>query len=67
MRTLVPFVIMALLPGLAAAAEQQNKKPPQVAVNPCAQYGAGFVQIQGTNTCVKVNASIRVDVGRSSR
>jgi hypothetical protein len=60
------------LPGMAAANElqkneQAKKKAPQAAANPCAQYGAGFVQVQGTTTCVKVNGYIRTDVGTSGR
>ena len=61
MRKLI--LIAALLPGMAMAAEQPKKVPP-VSVNPCAQYGAGFVQVKGSTTCVKVGGSIRVEVGR---
>jgi hypothetical protein len=61
MRTLILVALMAsLLPDLAAA--EQAKKP--APVNPCAQYGAGFVQVKGTTTCVKVGGSTRVDIGR---
>ena len=64
MRKLI--LLIALVPGMAAAAEQPKnvqpkKKPPQATANPCAQYGAGFVQVQGTTTCVRVNGSIRTD------
>jgi hypothetical protein len=70
MRTLI--LTIALLPGIAmaaeqkksTAAEQQKKKPAQATANPCAQYGAGFVQVQGTNTCVKLSGSVRVEFGR---
>ena len=68
MRKLI--LIFALLPAVAVAAEQQKKAPPEpqkkaavVGANPCAQYGAGFVQLQGTSTCVKLSGSVRVDVG----
>jgi hypothetical protein len=61
MRTLIPVAFMvALLPG-SAAAEQAKKLAP---VNPCAQYGNGFVQVKGTTTCVKIGGSVRVDIGR---
>ena len=66
------ILIIALLPGIASAAERskavvepQKPKAPQVGNNPCAQYGAGFVQVQGTNTCIRATGSIRVDVGNS--
>ena len=63
MRTLI--VIAALLPGMALAAEQPKKPAPvPVATNPCAQYGQGWVQVQGTNTCVKIGGYVRIDVGR---
>jgi hypothetical protein len=58
------ILLAALLPGVAVAAEQP-KKPAPVTPNPCAQYGAGWVQIQGTSTCVKTSGSIRVDIGTS--
>jgi hypothetical protein len=63
MKTLT--LILALLPSMALASEQK-KKPAQVTANPCAQYGAGFVQVPGTTTCVKASGSIRVDVGVQS-
>ena len=66
------LLLIALLPGMAAANElpknaQPKPKAPQATANPCAQYGAGFVQVQGTTTCVKVNGYIRTDVGTSGR
>jgi hypothetical protein len=33
----------------------------------CAAYGAGFVKIDGTNTCVKIGGSISVGAGTSIR
>ena len=62
------ILIAALLPSLAMAAEQQKneqqkKKASPLIANPCAQYGEGFVQLKGTNTCVKVDGSVRIDMG----
>ena len=73
MRKLI--LLIALLPGVASRAwptscrrtQQPKTKAPQVNANPCAQYGAGFVQVQGTTTCVKVNGYVRTDVGTSGR
>ena len=31
--------------------------------NSCATYGAGFVKIEGTNTCVQIGGSISVGAG----
>ena len=64
------FILLALLPGLAAAAvaaEAPKKKAPKAAVNPCAHYGANFVQVPGTSTCVKVSGSIQTDISGSGR
>ena len=60
------ILCIVLLPGTAMAAEKA-KKPAPVAVNPCAQYGAGFVQVQGTTTCVKLSGSVRIDMGTSAK
>jgi hypothetical protein len=46
---------------------QPKPKAPQATANPCAQYGAGFVQVQGSTTCVKMNGYIRTDVTTSGR
>ncbi len=63
MRTLL--LMIALLPAAATAAEQPKKKSAPVTVNPCAQYGAGWVQVQGTTTCVKLSGSVRIETGTS--
>jgi hypothetical protein len=72
MRAILVVVCVALSPTLTSAAEQpaqQTRKPPvtQSPVNPCAAYGAGFVQIAGTSTCVKVGGHISVEVGGRAR
>jgi hypothetical protein len=30
----------------------------------CSQYGAGFMQVAGTNTCVKIGGYVTVEGGR---
>jgi hypothetical protein len=59
------ILLIALLPAAATAAEQPKKNPAPVTANPCAQYGAGWVQVQGTTTCVKLSGSIRIETGTS--
>jgi hypothetical protein len=59
------ILLIALLPAAATAAEQPKKKPAPVTGSPCAQYGAGWVQVQGTTTCVKLSGSIRIETGTS--
>jgi Porin subfamily len=59
------ILLIALLPAAATAAEQPKKKSAPVTANPCAQYGAGWVQVQGTTTCVKLSGSVRIETGTS--
>ncbi|MBT1512576.1 porin [Bradyrhizobium sp. SRL28] len=33
--------------------------------NACAEYGAGFVRIEGTNTCMKIGGAVSVGGGVS--
>ncbi|MBA4037430.1 MAG: hypothetical protein C0480_22830 [Bradyrhizobium sp.] len=33
--------------------------------NSCAEYGAGFVRIEGTNTCMKIGGAISIGAGVS--
>lgn len=63
----VATVSAALANDLPKNAAQPKPKPPQANANPCAQYGAGFVQVQGSQTCVKTNGYIRTDVTTSGR
>ena len=75
------LVVMAVaLPSVATAAEQPrlwtsdktatSGKPLPLkranSVRACAEYGAGFVKIEGTNTCVKIGGAISVGAGVSS-
>jgi hypothetical protein len=40
-------------------------RPAKAAANPCAEYGAGFVRIEGSSTCIKIGGSLSVGIGRS--
>ena len=33
--------------------------------NACAEYGAGFVKIEGTNTCMKIGGAVSIGAGVS--
>ena len=74
------LVMMAVaLASVAAAAEQPRlqksdkaatsgkllpvKRPSSA--NACAEYGAGFVKIEGTNTCMKIVGAVSVGAGVS--
>jgi hypothetical protein len=72
MRKLILLIAVALAPSMAAAYDppkntQPKQKAPQATSNPCAQYGAGFVQVPGTQTCVKTQGYIRTDATTSGR
>jgi hypothetical protein len=76
MRTILVIVPAALLLASPAAAQQSPQlrfdqpadtkalpvKPPK-GDNSCAAYGADFVKLTDTNTCVKVGGSISVGAG----
>ncbi len=68
--------MVAMLPVSLATAEPANApKLPKTApdkllplkgasaANGCAAYGPGFAKVDGSDTCVKIGGSARVDVG----
>ena len=71
-------MIVLALPTVAGAAEplrlQKTDKvkasdkplPLKRSSNACAEYGAGFVKIEGTSTCMKIGGAISVGAGVSS-
>lgn len=42
------------------------KSPSAASATPCPAYGAGFVKVAGTNTCVKIGGWVSVE-GSASR
>ena len=74
MEALVFALMVTVLPTSAIAAGQSGPEPkkpakPITALRPiksntCAQYGAGFIQIEGTTTCVKVGGGVTFESGR---
>jgi hypothetical protein len=68
MRKIMIVAIVGALPTCGAAAELPKKTaspPREVKTNPCAAYGAGFVRVAGSDTCVKVGGTVRVETSRS--
>ena len=77
MRTIFPFIVLALFSASSASAQQFRDgkpdkpakslplRPAKAAENPCAEYGPGFVRIEGSSTCIKIGGSIGVGVGAS--
>jgi Porin subfamily len=80
MRKSLLVMITVVSPSVAAAAEQPriqkldkaatSGKPLPLkrsnSANTCAEYGAGFVKIEGTNTCMKIGGAVGVGAGVSS-
>ena len=79
MRKSLPVIVALLLPVSSALAEQPGLQKSDRTIpsgktlplkgassaNSCAAYGAGFVKLEGSDTCVKVGGVISVGVGTS--
>jgi hypothetical protein len=79
MRNILLAITVAALPATIAMAEPNHGKKPNKppasgrqiplkgagAGNDCATYGAGFVKIEGTDTCMKIGGVIDIGVGTS--
>ena len=79
MRKSLVVIMAGVLASAAAAAEQPRPRKPDTAAtsgkllplkrsnsaNACAEYGAGFVKIDGTSTCVKIGGAVSVGAGMS--
>ena len=78
--SLLAITALALTAVAAPAAEQSGHQKSDKAApaartlplkratsgNSCAAYGAGFVKIEGTETCVKIGGSVGIGAGTSS-
>ena len=81
MRNILLAISVAVLPATIATAEptrgKKPDKPPasgrQVplkgagAGNDCATFGAGFVKIEGTETCMKIGGAVGIGAGTGGR
>lgn len=47
-------------PSAKPKADPAGKAEPKLRSNPCAEHGAGFVQVEGTGTCVQVRGYLRM-------
>jgi len=79
MRKSLLAVVAVVLSASAALAEHTRLQKPEPAAtsgkvlplkgarsaNSCAEYGAGFVKVEGTNTCMKVGGAVSVGAGVS--
>ena len=80
MRIFLLVMMVMALPSVADAEQLRLQKPDKPdkagtsdkpiplkrSSNACAEYGAGFVKIEGTNTCMKIGGAISVGAGMSS-
>ena len=80
MRKSLLVIVAVLLPASATFAEQariprsdksatSGKMLPLKgarSANSCAEYGAGFVRVEGSNTCMKIGGAISIGAGVSS-
>ena len=77
-KILLVIAMMALLPALSAAAEQLKQPKSDTSItarqlplkgartaDSCAAYGAGFVRVDGTQTCVKIGGAVSIGGGGS--
>ena len=79
MRKFLLVMMAMVLPSVAAAAEQPRLQKADKAIpsgkslplkrpssaNACAEYGAGFVKIEGTSTCMKIGGAVSIGAGVS--
>jgi hypothetical protein len=70
MRKISLALVIAVLPAWAAVAEEPIQRPAKPAGplrpatgNSCAQYGAGYVKVEGSSTCIKVGGNVSVQAG----
>ena len=72
MAVLLPSAVMAaepFRPDRSNTAAPSGKLLPVKRSNPanaCAEYGAGFVRIEGTSTCMKIGGAVGIGAGVSS-
>jgi hypothetical protein len=76
-KLLLMIAVTALLPASSAAAEPLRLQKSDKSISAarqlplkgartgdfCAAYGAGFVRVDGTQTCVKIGGAVSVGVG----
>ena len=78
-KSLLIMMAVALASAATAAEQPRPRKADRAATsgqllpmkrsnsaNACAEYGAGFVRIEGTNTCMKIGGAVSVGAGVSS-
>jgi len=57
----------SLLTGSRDQSRTDVPAPKKRAAKSCAEYGAGFVRVEGSDSCVRIGGSISVGVGSRGR
>ena len=64
---------VAALPAEQSARQKSDNAAPKLLPlkgaapdNSCAAYGAGFVKVEGTGTCVKIGGAVSIGAGAST-
>lgn len=76
-KSLLVLLAVVLLPSVADAGQLRLQKSDKSAAsdkplplkrssNACAEYGAGFVRVEGTSTCMKIGGAVSIGAGVSS-
>jgi hypothetical protein len=78
MRNVLLAIVLAVLSASHAAAGEPGRLKLDMSADPakplavtkssgsgnsCAAYGAGFIKVEGTNTCIKAGGSVIVETG----
>lgn len=66
MRALLAATALIAAAGVAQARERPRPHEP-APMQACPQYGAGFVQVPGTATCIRIGGRVRADYVVTSR
>jgi hypothetical protein len=53
--------------GRSGTPPQKQPTRHPVTKNPCAQFGVGFAKVAGSDTCVKIGGSVRIEGGGSGQ
>ena len=73
MRNTLLAILIAVLPTSVAAAEQPGIQKPDKpvtkllplkrdgAAHSCAAYGAGFIKVEGTDTCMRIGGGVSIE------
>jgi hypothetical protein len=72
MRKIILALVVVVVPTWVSVAEERVPRPARPSGplrpvgNPCAAYGAGYVKVEGSSTCIKIGGSVSVQGGGSA-